>query len=127
MLFILEFDSTIGDEVDLPFPTAESKEELDEEADAERREEERRESGAETSESEQVVVSPRQSRLKAVSNVRSLVFIFKPVLHVAFPGSARALQVFERPSNENCSRCWKVLEICCLLYPTQLLRCQRRK
>ena len=28
---------------------------------------------------------------------------------------------------ENCSRCWKVLEICCQFYPTKLLKCLRRK
>ena len=89
ILLALEFDSAIGDEVDLPLPTAESKEELDEEDEeveeeieeeldgedeGNRREEEREESEAETSESEAVMVSPRHSRAKAVTDVRRLVF-----------------------------------------------------
>ena len=89
--FALDFDSTIGDEVDLPIPAAESKEELDEEEQAEEVEEEIDEeeeeeeeenekeeeeggsglveSGAETSESEAVVVSPRHSRAKSALQV----------------------------------------------------------
>ncbi|XP_078365018.1 protein fantom-like isoform X2 [Oculina patagonica] len=101
-----DFDSTLGDEVDLPIPAAESKEELDkeeeeepaeeveedideEEEDEEEEEEEEEEennkeeekgdplgeSGAETSESEAVVVSPRHSRAKSVAQPASTVVI----------------------------------------------------
>ena len=90
ILLALEFDSTLGDEVDLLLPTAESKEELDEEdeeveeeieeeldeeGEGNWREEERGESGAETSESEAVVVSPRHSRARNVTDVRRLIFL----------------------------------------------------
>ncbi|KAJ7360419.1 Protein fantom [Desmophyllum pertusum] len=94
-----DFDSTLGEEVDIPLPAAESKEGLDEEeeesaeeveeeideeiAEDEEEEEEEAEdereqekgdgpgeSGAETSESEAVVVSPRHSRAKSAVPVR---------------------------------------------------------
>ena len=87
--YSLEFDSTLGEEVDIPLPSAESKEEVDEEEepaeeveeeiDEEEEEENQRveekgdgpgESGAETSESEAVVVSPRHSRAKSAVQVK---------------------------------------------------------
>ena len=91
VLFVLDFDSTLEDEVDIPLPTAESKEELDEvdeeidegeeelgenedeEEQSDDKEDqkgdERAESGAETSESEQVVVTPSPSRSKSALKV----------------------------------------------------------
>ena len=82
--------------MDIPLPVAESKEEVNEndeqeeeeveeeideevEKDEEDRREEKREdflgeSGAETSESENVVVSPRHSRAKSALNVRREFF-----------------------------------------------------
>ena len=90
-----EFDSTLGDETDIPLPTSESKEELDEEDEEVEeeieeeeeegegdegqenpREDEKGESGAETSESEAVMVSPRHSRAKSVTDVRMYCFVF---------------------------------------------------
>jgi len=90
-----EFDSTLGDETDIPLPTSESKEELDEEdeevdeeieeeeeegegdeGEENPREDEKGESGAETSESEAVMVSPRHSRAKSVTNVLFCFFVF---------------------------------------------------
>ena len=85
--FSLDFDSTLGEEVDIPLPSAESKEEVDEEEEPdedveeeieeEEEEEEKEEkgdgpgeSGAETSESEAVVVSPRHSRGKSAVQVK---------------------------------------------------------
>ena len=85
----LDFDSTLDEEVDIPLPSAESKEEVDEEEEpaeeveeeideeeeeeTNEREEEKGdglgESGAETSESEAVVVSPRHSRAKSAVQV----------------------------------------------------------
>lgn len=85
-----EFDSTLGEEVDIRLPAAESKEQVDEEdegqeveeeIDEEEEEEENQreeipgESGAETSESEAVVVSPRHSRAKSVTKVASEFFL----------------------------------------------------
>lgn len=94
-----DFDSTLGEEVDIPFSAAESKEELDEEAeeieeemDEEDEEEDEKEageeeskekrekedtvweSGTETSENE-VVVSPRHSRAKSVVKPASTVVV----------------------------------------------------
>lgn len=82
----LDFDSTLGEEVDIPLPSAESKEEVDEEVEEEPDEEEEEEeegnereeekgdgpgeSGAETSESEAVVVSPRHTRAKSAVQVK---------------------------------------------------------
>lgn len=88
----LDFDSTLGEEVDIPLPSAESKEEVDEEEEpaeeveeepdeeeaeeeeGNEREEEKGdgpgESGAETSESEAVVVSPRHTRAKSAVQVK---------------------------------------------------------
>ena len=72
--------------MDIPLPSAESKEEVDEEVEEEideeedeeeeenEREEEKGdglgESGAETSESEAVIVSPRHSRAKSAAQVK---------------------------------------------------------
>ncbi|XP_020602821.1 protein fantom-like isoform X2 [Orbicella faveolata] len=92
-----DLDSTLGEEVDIPLPSAESKEEVDdeeepaeeveEEIDEEEEEEEEEnkreeekgdgpgESGAETSESEAVMVSPRHSRAKSAVQVASTVVI----------------------------------------------------
>lgn len=92
-----DFDSTLEDEVDIPLPTAESKEELDEvdeeidegeeelgenedeEEQSDDKEDqkgdERAESGAETSESEQVVVTPSPSRSKSALKRASTVVI----------------------------------------------------
>lgn len=88
--FSLDFDSTLGEEVDIPLPSADSKEEVneeeepaeevEEEIEEEEEEENEREgekvygpgeSGAETSESEAVVVSPRHSRAKSAVQVKS--------------------------------------------------------
>lgn len=97
-----DFDSTLGDEVDIPLPAAESKEELDDEAeeieeeidgeDKEEEEEDEKEAGEEESEEEQkkgdtvwesanetseneVVVSPRHSRAKSVAKPASTVVV----------------------------------------------------
>lgn len=90
-VFSLDFDSTLGEEVDIPLPSADSKEdvneeeeepaeEVEEEIEEEEEEENEREgekgygpgeSGAETSESEAVVVSPRHSRAKSAVQVKS--------------------------------------------------------
>ena len=87
ILLASDFDSTLGDEVDIPIPAAESKEEvgeveeeLEEELEGQENEkeemredgndEERAESGAETSDSEQVVVTPRSSRSKSAMKVK---------------------------------------------------------
>lgn len=83
----LDFDSTLGDEVDIPLPSAESREEVDEvdeeieeelegqedekeETGEDGSEEERAESGAETSEGDQVVVTGRSSRSKSAMKVK---------------------------------------------------------
>lgn len=87
-----DFDSTLGDEVDLPLPPAESREEVDEvdeeieeelegqgdekeETGEDRSDEERAESGAETSEGDQVVVTGRSSRSKSAMKHASTVVI----------------------------------------------------
>ncbi|RMX59541.1 hypothetical protein pdam_00003650 [Pocillopora damicornis] len=97
-----DFDSTLGEEVDIPLPAAESGEELDEEGEEneeeideeveedeeqdeedvgqeeskekQEKEDDAVESGTETSENE-VVVSPRHSRAKSVVNPTSTVVI----------------------------------------------------
>lgn len=87
MCYCSGFDSTIGEEVDIPLPSADSKEEINEDEEEEveeeidegeedeedqrvgRQEETFGESGTETSESENVVVSPRHSRAKSATNV----------------------------------------------------------
>ena len=85
MCYCSGFDSSIGEEVDIPLPSAESKEEINEDEEVEeeidegeedeedkkvgQQEEPFGESGAETSESENVVVSPKHSRAKSVTNV----------------------------------------------------------
>lgn len=87
MCYCSGFDSTIGEEVDIPLPSADSKEEINEDDEeeveeeideGEEDEEDQRvgqqeetfgESGAETSESENVVVSPKHSRAKSATNV----------------------------------------------------------
>lgn len=87
MCYCSGFDSTIGEEVDIPLPSADSKEEINEDEEeeveeeideGEEDEEDQRvgqqeetfwESGTETSESENVVVSPRHSRAKSATNV----------------------------------------------------------
>lgn len=85
MIFLgSDFDSTLGDEVDLPLPPAESRDEVDEgieeelegqgdekeETGEDRSDEERAESGAETSEGDQVVVTGRSSRSKSAMKVK---------------------------------------------------------
>lgn len=88
MIFLgSDFDSTLGDEVDLPLPPAESREEVDEvdeeieeelegqedekeETGEDGTDEERAESGAETSEGDQVVVTGRSSRSKSAMKVK---------------------------------------------------------
>lgn len=87
MCYCSGFDSTVGEEVDIPLPSADSKEEINEDEEeeveeeideGEEDEEDQRvgqqeetfwESGTETSESENVVVSPRHSRAKSATNV----------------------------------------------------------